>query len=247
MTPYLLAEQLSKLPEIAKRRDDVRLIVGGASLPRALARRVFAEVTDKLCILIASTETGPWSLTPAEGPGDILWRRIHPSRTVEIVDENGRPTPVGDVGQVRVRVIDGAQGYLGDEAASRAHFRDGWFYPGDLALAAPDGRIALQGRITDVIHVDGVKRATGPIEGAMAERLGVDEVCVLSAPDADLEEALHVFVQTRKAISVEALRQAAMAELPWFSAVRFHRLEALPRTPSGKVMRAALRAMTASA
>jgi acyl-CoA synthetase (AMP-forming)/AMP-acid ligase II len=241
MTPFILAQQLAAAGERVRRRDDVRLIVGGAALSRALAEEVLDKVTRRLCILIAATETGPWSLDPVRAPEDIVWRRVHPSRRVEIVDEDDRPLPAGRLGLVRIRVIDGASGYLGDAAVSRTFFRDGCFYPGDLAVAAPDGRIALQGRATEVIHVDGGKVATGPIERALRDRLGVDEVCVFCAPDDQARETLHVVLQTRRAISREDLAAAARADLRGFPAACFHRLEALPRNASGKVQRAVLR------
>jgi acyl-coenzyme A synthetase/AMP-(fatty) acid ligase len=245
MTPLQLAQQLSS--DAVRRLDDVRLIVGGFALSRALANEAFERVTGRLSLLIAATETGPWSLAPLADADDIAWRRPHPSRQVEIVDEADRPTPVGEVGLVRIRVIDAAAGYIGAPEASAAHFRGGWFYPGDLAIAAPDGRLSLQGRATDVIHMNGGKFAAGPIEQDLRDRLGVDEVCVFSAPNAEGEEELHVVLQTTRPVTHEQLAEAIGARVSGFPSARVHRLDALPRTASGKVRRAALKAQVMGA
>ena len=91
---------------------------------------------------------------------------------VEIVDESDRLVPTGKIGRVRVSTAGGPTSYLNDEAATRAFFKDGFFYSGDLAVMRSDGRMALQGRFTDVINVRGAKISPAPIEDRLGELFG---------------------------------------------------------------------------
>jgi acyl-CoA synthetase (AMP-forming)/AMP-acid ligase II len=156
-----------------------------------------------------------------------------------VVDDADRPLPSGQVGLVRLKASRGEAGYLDDEATSRAFFKGGWFYPGDLGIIEA-GRLVLQGRVTDVINIKGGKLATLPIETALQERLGARAVCVFSVPTPD-GEAVHVAIQPGQTITPQALRDALIAALPRMRDVRVHRVESLPRNHMGKVDRAALK------
>src|SRR5207253_357369 len=118
-------------------------------------------------------------------------------------------------------------------------FRDDWFYPGDLGVLDGKGRLALFGRTTDILHIEGGKVAAEPIERALRDRLGCD-VCLITGPGEGLVEELHVFVEARRPISQAELTEAAQACLWGFPRAHFHRIDALPRTGLGKVSRIAL-------
>jgi len=93
-------------------------------------------------------------------------------------------------GQVRIRIDDGIEGYLDDPIATREFFRDGYFYPGDMGQFAPDGRLSLRGRVSDVVNVLGIKIATGAIEQALQDRLGANGICIVSIASEN-ERAMH--------------------------------------------------------
>lgn len=241
LTPFALRQQLDLQTDGQGRRDDLRLIVGGFAMPWSLAERALTQVTSRLFSLIASTETGPWSLGPVSDPRDVVWHPVHPSRTAQIVDGDGRPAAPGETGHVRIQVIDGATGYLADEAASRACFRDGFFHSGDMGQASGDGRIALRGRTTDVVPLNGAKHMAGLFEQALSRLLDVEEVCVFAAPNDQAEEEIHVVLETHRPFTMATLAHAAKTVFPGVSEVRFHRLDALPRSPMGKIRRYALK------
>lgn len=241
LTPFALEHQLAAPSEGRRRRDDLRLIVGGFALSWPLAQKVLADVTTRLSSLVASTETGPWSLSPVREPDDVVWHRPHASRRVEIVDDADAPTRPGVVGRVRVRTIDGAVGYLTDDSASRVCFRNGWFYPGDMGEVSADGRVALRGRESDVIPLGGAKHAAGPFEHMLRQLLGVEELCVFSAPNHLGEEEIHVALETRQAFARDQLAKAAKAVFRGAKTARFHFVDALPRSSMGKVLRYTLK------
>jgi acyl-CoA synthetase (AMP-forming)/AMP-acid ligase II len=193
---------------------------------------------------IASTEAGLYAFTPLDTAEDQKWHRLVPGgRLVEIVDESDRPMPTGEIGRIRVSTAGGPTGYLNDEAATRTFFKDGFFYPGDLAVMRSDGRIALQGRSTDVISVRGNKMSPAPIENRLSERLGVSGVCVFSMPNDNGQDEAHVVVETAKPIDADQLKATVKQELPDdFQRIHFYAFAALPRNELGKVLRQEVRA-----
>ena len=108
-----------------------------------------ARITKRLFNWLASTEVGCIASTHLETPDDHRWQRLAPGHVVEIVDEFDRPVPVGEIGRVRISTAGGPTNYLNDEPATRDFFKDSFFYPGDLAVIRSDGRMALQGRLTE--------------------------------------------------------------------------------------------------
>lgn len=240
-TPATLAWLLGA-PEDAWPRDDgMHLLVTAGALPRVLAEAAKKRLTRRISTALASTEASVLAMTPIESAEDLRWHRVLRSRIVEVVDDEGRVLPAGEVGHVRARVEDGVAGYVGDVATSRQFFRDGYFYPGDLGQLRDDGRLALHGRVNDVINVLGNKIATGPLEQSIQDRLGVEGVCILSLPGDGGDEEVHVAIQAPRAIARPQLEGIAKGELRAFPKVHFHVLARLPRNAMGKVVRAALR------
>lgn len=222
------------------RRDALRLLVTGGALPRALAAALKERLTAQVYTVLASTEALTVGTTRVEDLDELAWHRVHPAREAQVVDEADRPLPAGQAGLLRVRILDGVAGYLNDPAASRAFFRDGWFYSGDIAQRRADGRLMLCGRVTDVVNVLGHKIATAPVEAALQERLGADAVCLLSLPIAGNEEGVCVVIETRRSPSQAALQALAAELLPRFGPVHFFAFGQLPRNRMGKVLRPAL-------
>ena len=145
--------------------------------------------------------------------------------------------PPGTAGLLRIRVEDDVQGYLDDPEASRAYFRDGYFHPGDIAVLRADGRLALQGRVTDVINALGTKMASGPIEQDLQNRLGVCGVGGFSMQSQDGGEDLHVVVEGPALTRAQVEGVVKGRFLSVFPSVRFHFMMPLPRNAMGKVVR----------
>ena len=240
-TPATLGNLLCAPADAFSRNDELRLFVTAGALPRALAREAKSRLTRQVFTALASTEASVLSMTLVGDDEDLYWHRVLASRTVQVVDESGRELPAGETGLVRTVALDGITGYLDDEAASREFFRDGYFYPGDIGEFRQDGRLRLHGRATDVINVRGTKIATGQIEQALQDRLGVEGVCLFSMQDEEAGEEIHVAIQSRRPIDRAALAAIAQSELGAFPRAHFHVLESLPRNTMGKVRRFALK------
>jgi acyl-coenzyme A synthetase/AMP-(fatty) acid ligase len=244
---FTTPDQLSALMRAAggspRRNDATHLMVAGAALPKAMLLAAKQYVTRQVYSVLASTEGMTLSATPIEQPGDLLWHRIHPSREVQVVDEADNVLGPGNVGLVRVRIIDGLEGYLDDDAATRTFFRDGYFYPGDLGLFGDDGRLSLRGRASDVVNILGNKIATSPIERALQDRLGVEGVCIISIQRNAGDEEIHLVIQSSRRIERAEFEAATNAELGTIKRMPVHVsfMEKLPRNEMGKIQRLVLK------
>lgn len=237
-TPSTLRYLLQAPAGALQRRDELRLLVTGGALPRALAEMAQSRLTRQVFTVLASTEALTLGVTPYQTGETTQWHHIHPARVVQVVDDAGQVLPPGQQGLLRVQLIDGLRGYLDDPAATASFFRDGFFYTGDLGMLASDGRLALRGRATEVINLLGSKLATAPLEQAVQDRLGAEGVCLLTLPDAEGGEQLHLVIQPGEDFDRAAL-ETLLRE--WLGAVgervRYHLVNVLPRNHMGKVQR----------
>ena len=174
---------------------------------------------------------------------DLYWLQPAEGRTIEIVDAEDRPCPVGQEGKIRVKLIGGdCTSYLDDEAASAEFFRGGYFYPGDIGVFREDGKFRILGRAGDVLNMQGNKVPVAPIETQLQLRLGVSAVCLFSGLSDDGKDELVVAIEGDKAlekVQMDAIQQA----FGKFERIRFEVLKAFPRTTGGtqKIMREELR------
>ena len=244
--PQLLSAILRAPAEEIERNDEMQLIVTGGPLPQATAEAARRRLTARLYTSIGATEASTYTLTSVQSPEDLRWHRIIPSRKVEVVDEQGWALPAGQTGLLRVDAGSGIAGYLHDETATRRFFRDGFFYPGDLGVFRPDGRFALQGRVTEVINLLGNKLASRPIEEELERELGVSGICIFSAQNERAEEEIRVAIETDRAIEEARLAPLLRRLLPGAPAFRVSFLTAFPRNHMGKVQRLELRQLMAS-
>jgi acyl-coenzyme A synthetase/AMP-(fatty) acid ligase len=239
--PQMLADILAAPDGAFPRSETMKMIVGGGPLSQALADETRRRITPHLYVNVGSTEVSTFAYTAIETPEDRRWHRPLTDIAVQVVDEEDKPLPSGRVGRVRVSTLAGPDQYLGDAEATAAFFKDGYFYPGDLGMIRDDGRLALHGRVTDVLNIKGNKIAPGPMEDALRVRLGVREVVLFSQQNEAAEEEIHVTIETATPIEPKRLNAALSAEIQGFPSARVHFVRSMPRNVMGKVMRLALR------
>lgn len=245
LMPSALDEVLRVLPPgpADAPRWSFQLSIGGGLLSPAAAREALARVTPRLYVNYACTELGQVMRSAVTDPADLHWLAPVGLRVTEIVSEDGLPCPEGVEGLLRVRPgpLD-FDGYLDDAASTARVFRDGWFYPGDLAVRRADGRIRILGRSADVINVGGSKYATGPLEESLREALGVSGVCLFSDPAATGKNLIAVVLEASEPPS-QARWDAAIRLLPGNPTVCVYQVARFPHASNGtgKVDRRSLR------
>ena len=158
-----------------------------------------------------------------------------------------RPTPLGSVGvpmaDTEVRIVDGELWVRGPQVMT-----DGWLRTGDLAERDEQGRLFIRDRLKDLIKVDGFQVAPAELEALLVSHPEVTDAAVVGEPDARHGEVPVAHVVTRGAIDPEALRtwvDERVAPYKRLAAVTI--TDAIPRTPTGKTLRRALRRAPAPA
>ena len=151
-------------------------------------------------------------------------------------------------GELQVRGPQVARGYWGDRDAGRFG-ADGWFSTGDEATVDSDGYVRVAGRLDDRIVRGGVNVSPVEIESVLATHPHVREVAVSGAPDERLGERLAVHVVADgPAPTLADLRahcqSAGLAKIKWPEIVV--PTGALPRSPSGKLLRTELQRLLTS-
>jgi acyl-coenzyme A synthetase/AMP-(fatty) acid ligase len=214
-------------------------LVGSESIAKAIAK-----FGDHLTNYYGSTEliTSPL-ISRIRSLDDALWLKPAADRMVQIVDDSGHECSPGQEGDLRIlRTEVDWQCYLDDEEATSKVFRGGFFYPGDRAVMRADGRIRILGRVSEVIIVKGNKIAVGPIEQAIQQQLGADEVCVFSGLNAVGQDELVIAIKSDSEPPNEKL-VSIRRQFTHFDKVRFSFLREFPgtETGTGKVRRAELR------
>ncbi|WP_410664906.1 SDR family NAD(P)-dependent oxidoreductase [Amycolatopsis sp. lyj-84] len=143
---------------------------------------------------------------------------------------------------MEIRVADGQVEVRGPGVAPSAEGADGWYRTGD-AGRLDGGRLTIDGRADDVIVCGGQNVHPTEIEAVIAEFPGVDDVLVTGRPDEVLGAVPVAFLVSGSAEpDLGEVRRLCHRRLsPFKVPVAFHRMESLPRTPSGKAKRKALR------
>ncbi|MBB1499171.1 class I adenylate-forming enzyme family protein [Paracoccus sp. MC1862] len=164
-----------------------------------------------------------------------------PGRRVAILSDDGEPLPPGQSGILAVHRTDPGLflGYLGQPEETAERFQGDWFLTGDLAVQAEDGAISTLGRADDMMNAGGFRVAPAEVEDVLVPVPGAGDVAVteLPVPGASIIAAFWTGPATP-----EAMRAAGEAGLARYKQPReFIRVEALPRTPTGKINRRALR------
>ncbi|WP_210419790.1 AMP-binding protein [Mycobacterium helveticum] len=160
---------------------------------------------------------------------------------VAVLRADGRPAPVGEVGEVVCRGDAVMSGYWEDPAATRATLQDGWLYTGDLGSFDARGYLTLRDRSKDVVISGGTNIYPREVEEVLLEHPGVSEACVVGAPDAEWGEVVVAFIvgaADPAELDAHLLRRIARFKRPR----RYAFVAELPKNSYGKVLKRALRA-----
>ncbi|MET7880040.1 acyl-CoA synthetase [Micromonospora profundi] len=165
---------------------------------------------------------------------------------VRITDGTGAVVPTGVVGEIEIAGPNVFPGYHGlPEATAEAFTSDGWFRSGDLGHLDDDGYLYISGRLKDMIISGGENIYPAELEHLLGEIDGVTSAAVIGVQDDRWGEVPWAILTVREGVSLDtdAVRAAldgriARYKLPKNVVI----VDELPRTASGKVRKADLRA-----
>jgi acyl-CoA synthetase (AMP-forming)/AMP-acid ligase II len=163
---------------------------------------------------------------------------------LEIWDESANPVPPGTRGEVVLRGPKVFKGYWRDPEATSRAFEGGWFHTGDIGVKDEDGYLYIVDRLKDMIISGGENIASSEVERVLYEHESVVEAAVVARPDAKWGEVPVAFAVTNPArpATAEQLIEHCRGRLAKFKVPKDILLvDALPRNPSGKVLKRELR------
>jgi fatty-acyl-CoA synthase len=225
----------------------------GAPTAPSLLRRAIDQFGPVMQQYYASSEQGVMTqLRPEEHdlsrPGVLSsCGRPVPGVDIELRDENGPVTAIGEVGEVYVRGGMVMEGYWRQPEQTSEVLLDGWSRTGDLAYRDDEGYLYLVGRAKDVI----VTGATSDnvyarlLDDFLCTQPGIGQAAAVGIPDASYGEAVHVFLVPVRGANpdVDKVRDRVVEELgDLYEPKSFSVVGALPRTTVGKIDKMALRA-----
>lgn len=249
LAPAMLNAILNMEDPESYNTDSVRFVTnGGEKMPAALIERFVGAFPNAwLADSFGMTETvsGDTFLDPEhtlDKLGSVGKPVLH--LDVRIVDELNRDVPVGAAGELLLRGPKVFAGYLHDQDASKRAFLDGWFRTGDIAHMDSDGYLFIDDRKKDMIVSGGENIASPEVERVLYMHPAVLEAAVVAMPDKSWGEVPRAVVVLRPGSEAtgDQLITFCAGHLARFKVPRkVDFVDALPRTPSGKVLKRELR------
>ena len=222
-------------------------VSGGASLPEDIMRTFEDKYGIEVLEGYGMTETA--SSCSFNRPGDRkvlsigkpLW-----GVRMRVADSLDRPLPPGreHVGEILIRGHNVMKGYLGRPEATAETLRGGWLHSGDLGYVDEDGFYFIVDRAKDLVIRGGYNVYPREIEEVLYAHPAVLEAAVIGKPDERLGEEVVAVVALRAGASASAEDIIAycrerLAAYKYPREIRF--MAELPKGPSGKILKAALR------
>ena len=160
----------------------------------------------------------------------------------KIIDENGVPTPHGEVGELAVKGPGVMLEYYKNPEATAEILHDGWLWTGDMAREDEDGFIWLVDRKKDVIITGGENLYTVQIEDFLRANEKIKDVAVIGIPDARLGEIAAAVIELKEGCTAtEAEINEFCLDLPKYKRPRRIIFEPVPRNATGKIEKPVLR------
>jgi acyl-CoA synthetase (AMP-forming)/AMP-acid ligase II len=228
---------------------------GAAPLAPDLARRL----TDLTGILV-SQGYGMTEASPVTHVGYITPEMYRPAsigqpvaltecRIIDVTEKNidGQEVAQGEPGELVMRGPQIMMGYWKEPQATAAVLRDGWYFSGDVVRRDAEGFYYVLDRSKEMIKYKGFPVAPAEVESVLLEHAAVRDCGVIAKPDLAAGEIPCAFVVLREGFAASA---ALDQQLRGFVADRLahhkqpreiHFVDAVPRTPSGKILRRELR------
>jgi fatty-acyl-CoA synthase len=221
---------------------------GAAIMPvevlKELARRL---PRIRLWNFYGQTEIAP--LATVLKPEDQLRKAGSAGRAVlnvetRVVDDQMRDVDAGQIGEIVHRSPQLLSGYFNDEERTAAAFAGGWFHSGDLATIDEEGYITVVDRKKDMIKTGGENVSSREVEETIFRLPQVSEVAVLGLPHPYWIEAVTAVIVVRSGQNLteaEVIAHCQTQLAPFKAPKKVLFAEALPKNPSGKLLKRELR------
>jgi len=214
---------------------------GGAMAPETIRRLISVFGHKEIFIMYGQTEAAPrvtWL------PPERLNEKVGsigiavPGVTIEVLDDNDHPVPVGETGEIVVSGPNVMMGYWNQPADNAEVLRNGKLHTGDLAKQDADGYFWVVGRKKEIIKSGGNRVSAKEIEECLLANELILEACVVGVPDNILGEAIRAVIVLKSgresnAKEIQAYCKKHLADFKVPKQIVF--VSELPKYQSGKV------------
>ncbi|WP_432261066.1 benzoate-CoA ligase family protein [Cupriavidus sp. TMH.W2] len=217
----------------------------GEALPADIGQRFTAHFGCEIIDGIGSTEM--LHIFLSNRPGQVRYGTTGwpvPGYAIELRDEDGRPVPDGEIGDLYIQGPSAAMMYWANREKSRETFRGGWTKSGDKYVRNPDGSYSYAGRSDDMLKVSGIYVSPFEVEATLVQHPAVLEAAVIGVPDHEGLIKTKAFVVLKAGArlgdgELKAFVKERLAAYKYPRAIEF--VETLPKTATGKIQRFMLR------
>jgi acyl-CoA synthetase (AMP-forming)/AMP-acid ligase II len=256
LVPAMIQACLVSVPDVASRRyEKLRFVVYGAS-------PIAAETLRRALEIFGCGFAQGYGMTEMTAGATFLLPREHeralgekpallfscgrplPGTEVRVVDLEGRDLPAGQTGEILLRGPQMMRGYWNLPEATAEALAGGWMHTGDAGALDEEGFLYIQDRVKDMIVSGAENVYPREVEDALFEHPAVADAAVIGVPDARWGEVVKALVVLRpgRAVTPDELIEFCRGRLAGFKRPRsVDFVEALPRNPSGKVLKKDLR------
>jgi acyl-coenzyme A synthetase/AMP-(fatty) acid ligase len=243
--------QMLDAPDLATGFASLRHgLSAGEAWPPALAAAWTGATGKPVYEALGMSEVSTYlSFCPSCPPVPGATGRPQPGRRVAILPEQGaEPVPLGSEGLLAVSRRDPGLmlGYWRRPEETAAAFRGEWFLTGDRARMNPDGTVTHLSRADEVMNAGGYRVAPQEVEAALLEHPGITDCAVTEIEAKAGVTVIAAFYTAAGALDPEELATHCTARLARYKCPRiFRRMDRLPRSPTGKLLRRHLREVPA--
>ena len=219
---------------------------GSAPLPLEIQKKTEERFKVKVANLYGLSETGP---THFDNPLESGWQPGSIGRPLDcneakILDPDGKEVPVGEIGEIAIKGPNVFEGYFKNERTYKQAFKNGFFMTGDLGYIDSKGIFYFTERKKDLIIKGGVNIFPGEIDEVIFSHPSVKESLTVGVPDSYLGERVKSFIVLKEKEKIEQkdIKEFCFQKLGDFKCPDdFVFVDDIPKGPSGKLLRRALR------
>lgn len=238
ISPSQLQAILDSIPLDVPPVNGLRLVVSAGYFSKALQDLARRKLTEHMRVLYVTSECGLIAGARVEQmTHDDMAGWLLPSVDLQIVDDEGKVLPTGEVGNIRIKSAELVDGFYEDEEATRKQFKDGWFYPGDLGILDRQSGLRIFGRVDELYNFGGDKFYANKIDQVLRAVPGVKDIAMFAMPNENgvLEPWLAIVRDTDfDAEKVSAVLEKNFYNLPNIKAMWVNQI---PRDLTDRVLR----------
>jgi acyl-CoA synthetase (AMP-forming)/AMP-acid ligase II len=243
-----IALALAKHPAVEGRDlSSLRVTMSGAApLGAELAGQVSERISGIVMQGYGLTETSPVThcnpIDPERAKPGTIGPPL-PETECRVVDpERGEDLAAGERGELWIRGPQVMSGYLNNPEATAATIdEDGWLHTGDVAVVDEDGYFQIVDRLKELIKYKGFQVPPAELEALLINHPAVADAAVIGVPDEEAGELPKAFVVAEEETTDEELLEFVAERVSPQKRVRLiERVEEIPKSPSGKILRRVL-------